>query len=110
MIAYHVTACCNLPNILKKGLLPRIGRRAKECREKMKAVYLFRGQDDLETALGNWLGECFDDMPEGALVILEVDIPDSLRVRSGVEYEVAVLDVIGAEAIRRVLNESLSEV
>ena len=46
---------------MKVGLEPRIGERSKEIGETEKAVYLFPTIDDMNCALGQWLGDWYND-------------------------------------------------
>jgi hypothetical protein len=69
---YHVTPIENLPAILEHGLLPAIGPRSAELGEDSPAVFAFVDRQSCDTALGSWLGDVFDDVPEGGLVIFEI--------------------------------------
>lgn len=101
-IGYHVTPHSNLPDILKHGILPRLGERASLANEKLNRVYLFASLEGAENALSNWLGEEFDEVD---LAILAVDIT-SLEVSSEVDYELITDEVIPVENILAVLKES----
>ena len=61
MKLYHVSLLRNLKSIMKVGLEPRIGERSKEIGETEKAVYLFPTIDDMNCALGQWLGDWYND-------------------------------------------------
>lgn len=69
---YHVTPIENLPAILEHGLLPAIGPRSAELGEDSPAVFAFVDRQSCDTALGSWLGDVFEDVPEGGLVIFEI--------------------------------------
>lgn len=109
---FHVTPASNLPAILKRGLLPRVGERSRDFGEPQPRVYLFPTLTDCDTALGQWLGEWFCDQEdmageEVALVVLEVDsawLPLETAVTE-VAFEVAIPERIPPCAIVRVWSE-----
>lgn len=105
MTVFHITQNSHLDKIFAEGLLPRIGRRSKECGEKEPAIFCFPSRDDCDTALAGWLGECFADVPENGLSILEIHIPAGSALREDAGFEVAVLGPIAPENIIRVYNE-----
>lgn len=103
---WHVTPADKLPAILAEGLVPQIGPRAALLGEPVPAVYLFPDLEAVETALANWLGECFEDEAEDCrFVLLEVALPADVRTIPGAGYEVVVLDVIPPSAIRLAAND-----
>jgi hypothetical protein len=102
-LAYHVTPKRNLKKIYNEGLLPKIGVRSKELGEKEPAVYCFPSKSDCETALGSWLGECFGE--DCQLAILEVSIPDGASLGSSVGFEIACFSAIPPENILNYYNE-----
>ena len=110
-LAYHVTDINNLNSILSNGLEPKIGERSGELNcdgkplEIVKRVYMFPDKDSLENALYNWLGEAFEEIEGIELVILKIDIT-GLDLESDVEYELASREVILAERIVEIYNES----
>lgn len=71
---WHVTLKENLENIVSNGLQARIGERSQLLGESLPAVYVFNTLIDAETALGQWLGDEFEE--EDELVILKVK-PDT---------------------------------
>lgn len=75
---FHVTLKQNMGSILANGLIAQIGERSKEIGESQEAVYLFPNREEMETALANWLGECFED--DDDLVILQIDLPEDFPV------------------------------
>ena len=82
---YHVTREENLPNIKKKGLIPKIGELSKMLGEKKKVVYLFDSQKSTEDALLNWMGEEYENIEEEtgeeiSLAILEITLPKDFNV------------------------------
>lgn len=82
--AYHITTDDALPGILSQGLHPAIGERSAALGEDAPRVYLFPTEDDLLTALGSWLGECFD--MDTVLHVLSVDT-HNLTLDSTVGWE-----------------------
>lgn len=60
-ILYHVTPAENIESILANGLQPSIGQRSLELGEDTPAIYLFRSLEDIDNALGSWLGRWFDE-------------------------------------------------
>lgn len=101
---YHVTPAENLESILMHGLVPNIGARSADLGEWTPRVYLFISRDACENALCNWLGEAFEELEHG-LVILELE-PASITGESEAAYEVACADVVSPLLIRRVLDEA----
>ncbi|MBO9428360.1 hypothetical protein [Sulfitobacter sp. R18_1] len=98
---YHITAMENLESILKEGLKPQIGPRAREIGEKEAAVYLFPTMSDLEDALMSpWGEEAWDEDLDHA--IIEVTFPENARIgqNTDVEYEVSCLDHIPPENVK----------
>lgn len=82
---YHVSLKENLPSIMKHGLIPQIGERSKMLGEE-EAVFLFPSREDMNGALGSWLGGCFNE--EDVLVSLEIRLPDDFPIEdSTVAYE-----------------------
>ena len=75
---FHVTLKQNMGSILANGLIAQIGERSKEIGESQEAIYLFPNREEMETALANWLGECFED--DDDLVILQIDLPEDFPV------------------------------
>ena len=90
---------------MRDGLQPRIGERSAELGEPVPRVYLFPSREDCDTALCSWLGECFDGVDEGGLVILCVDLQGVQRV-SEVPYEITVLEPISPARILSAYSES----
>lgn len=86
-IAYHITDSVNTESILANGLRAAIGPRSAELGETVESVYLFPSIDDLENALGNWLGEYFAE--DSVLNVFEVDVTGFMD-DSTVEYEIEI--------------------
>ena len=104
MSLFHVTSRENLPNILKDGLTPRLGERASACGESVPAVFVFVDRPSCEDALSSWLGDAFDE--NDVLAVLELDHTPT-TFRQDVDYELAILEPISAQAIVEVLDENL---
>lgn len=71
---YHITESINTPTILKQGLVPQIGPRAKEFGETQAAIYLFNSINDAETALYQWLGDWYNNLENEKGVNISLDI------------------------------------
>lgn len=67
---YHITPRRNLEAIKREGLKPSLGERSTSLGEEEPRIYLFDSKESLEDALGNWLGEEFDEDEE--LVALSI--------------------------------------
>ncbi len=95
-VYYHVTPTCNVPRIMREGLLPRRGPRSRRLGESREAVYLFKGREAAADGLANWLG---DELPEDEPVaLIMVDLPSGARiVDTTADYELIVADHIPPE-------------
>lgn len=110
---FHVTPISNLQAIRQHGLLPRIGERSQLLGEPVPRVYAFPTLADCECALGQWLGDCFNELEEETgmlidLVVLEIDkaqIPAE-AISSTVSWELMIASVVPPEAIIRVWTEA----
>lgn len=105
---YHVTLMENVESILKDGLIPQIGERSREFGEEFEAVYMFPSIDDMECALGQWLGEWYNDEygEEIPLASLEITVPDQFPIENGVvEYEVFSKIIIPGKFIKFLREE-----
>lgn len=94
---FHVTTDESLPIILKEGLKPLLGERSEGI-EEVPAIFLFPNEEDMDNALGNWLGECFDDY-EGELHSLLVRLPDDFPIVETSDWERMCLDAIPSSYI-----------
>jgi len=101
---YHVTPEHNLPSILAGGLHPVIGPRSEIAGEVVPSIYCFPNRTEVENALGNWLGDQFDE--DEPLVILELLCPVEQREREGAGYEVVVTEPVPPAAILAVYDDS----
>lgn len=54
--------------------MPAIGDRSDAAEEPVPRVFLFGSRQDVNDALGNWLGEEFEDY-DGALLVIELETP-----------------------------------
>lgn len=102
---WHITPLSEVPNIMRDGLLPRVGPRSQEAKETEPGIYLFPSYEAVEDALTNWLGELFPDEVE--LAILKILIPNDKvsQLVSRVGYEYVSLQPIPAPYIDEVLDE-----
>jgi len=82
--AFHLTTDSSLEAILAEGRKPVIGERSEDFGEATPRIYLFPTEDDLESALGSWLGESFEE--DDVLHVLEVDVT-GLNLQSEVDWE-----------------------
>lgn len=105
---YHVTLMDNVESILKDGLIPQIGARSAEYGELFNAVYMFPNIEDMECALGQWLGDWYNDNygEDTPLAVLEVTVPDQFPIENGVvEYEVFSKVIIPGKYIKYLREE-----
>ncbi len=102
IVHYHVTPKRNLTDILREGLLPKIGPRSASIGESIPGVYLFSDKASCEQALMNWLGDCLEDA--GEVVILEIRNCQDVE-KSTAGYEVVCRKAIASTCIARVLDE-----
>lgn len=93
----HVTPSCNLPGILREGLVPQIGINSLAAGEETPGVYLFQCWDDVETALLNWLGEEFGDIP---LSLLCVRVQEAFLIHEPGSFEYVCRSCIPPEDIQ----------
>lgn len=102
MIAYHITLRRSVPNILARGVQPRIGPRAKEIGEVERAIFMYRTKKDCQDGLAGWFGDVFFDEELDDLVILEIQVGKDLLVRKEQESEFLVLDLIPETSIKKI--------
>ncbi len=69
---YHVTPTKYLPDILKDGLKPIMGKNSEEASESVPRVFMFPSLDQAHDAISNWLGDSLGDEP---LSILKIQLP-----------------------------------
>ena len=95
-VYYHVTPTCNVPRIMREGLLPRRGPRSRRLGESREAVYLFKEREAAADGLANWLG---DELPEDEpVVLIMVDLPAGARILdTTADYELILADHIPPE-------------
>ena len=84
-------------SIKKSGLIPLIGEHSLAMHEPKPAIYLFPSYEDMETALGSWLGKFFED--DEVLVLLGVTIPKEIQIHHTIPYEICIYDSIPPENI-----------
>jgi len=72
---FHVTTDTAWETIQEEGLRPTCKDRSSAAAEQTPRVFLFGSRQDVDNALGNWLGEEFEDH-DGDLVIIEMQTPD----------------------------------
>lgn len=99
---FHVTSMENVKSIRENGLVPQIGERSAEIREREENIYLFTSYEAMDNALMNWLGEWYNENygDECELAVLKVLIPPEIEIiDEGVGYEVICRERIPAECI-----------
>ena len=106
---FHVTPKQNIDSILANGLIAQIGERSEEIGESQEAIYLFPNFEEMNNALANWLGECFEDIDE--LIILQIDLPKGFPIYKEMDsngdefYEVHCTCNIPEEYITAIYDE-----
>ena len=103
MHVYHVTPTRNVFDILEQGLRPCIGPRSQELGEEVPRIYVFTRLDALEDALGNWLGEAFDE--DEPLSILDLLVGDNIVTIPENLYEAYIVDTLSPSCIMQVVGE-----
>lgn len=80
----------------------------------IKRIYLFHSFDDMENALMNWLGECFNE--EDELAILKICLPDTFPIHTGIDsngdlfYKSYTQEQIPAQYIEAIYDELYNEI
>lgn len=105
MIAYHITLRKSVPNMLARGVQPRIGPRAKELGEVEKAIFMFRTKKDCKEGLGGWFGGVFFGEDLDDLVIMEIQLGKDILIRQEQENEFLVLDLIPESSIKKIWSK-----
>lgn len=88
---------------MRDGLIPSIGKRSEGI-ETIPAIHLSNSIEDMETALGQWLGMEFDDY-RGELHSLKVSLPSNFQLRKSCEWESISYDIIPSRYISYFRNE-----
>lgn len=109
MIAFHVTLGRSVPNILARGIQPRLGRRAKELGEVERAVHLYRTKKDCKDGLAGWFKDVFVESEIADLVVLEVTITKDMPVWKERDDELRALDLIAPSCIKKVWDSGMEE-
>lgn len=84
---YHITPVKNISKIKEKGLIPRIGKRSKLCKETIPRIYTFSTKEDMEDALCNWFGSLFSDDTDLMIIKINTDIEPEKQLDPKYEYE-----------------------
>lgn len=105
MLFYHVTNELNMDKINAEGIVPAIGENSRDLGEEIERIYLFNKAEDCDSALGSWLGDCFDE--DDNLTIIEIEIPlnESHLSYDGEFYESHYYGTIPPSMFTRVMNE-----
>lgn len=109
MISYHVTLGKSVPNILARGLQPRIGPRSKELGEVERAVFMYKSRRDCKEGLAGWFGGVFFNDEISDMVVLELDIGKDVLTRKENEGEIFVLELIAPNSVKRIWSKDFSE-
>ena len=100
---YHVTPTTNVESILKDGLTPSKGSNSQTYGEEQDSVYLFPTPEDAADALGNWLGDQYED-EDISFSLLQVDVR-GLPLKSETEWEYYTHSVISPDRIKVVKTD-----
>lgn len=84
-VFYHVTPARNIPHIMRDGLVPKMGRRARKLKEPVAGIYLFHSVDEASDAVANWLGDEFGESTR--LALLAITIPEDAQTVTGAGFE-----------------------
>ena len=57
--AYHITESKNVEEILRNGLVPKIGKLSLIINEPVEAIYLFPELKDAKYAMSDWMNEVY---------------------------------------------------
>jgi hypothetical protein len=99
-VLYHVTEKSDLQDILTQGLVPKLGPRSIEAGESNPAIFLFPDIEDMDNALMNWMGECWDEDDDTELVALEITLDDNFPLVQTAGWEYMSLNPIEPSCIR----------
>lgn len=104
---WHVTPRRSVRNILREGLLPRIGPRAQQLGESQPAVYLFTSLEACLEGVEQWAA---DAMPDEPLALLRVRIPRDADEARGAAFERCITSAIPTWMCEVVSFDLLGEV
>lgn len=93
---FHVTLKENFESIMLSGLIPQVGERSMQLGEK-PGVFLFPTEEDMDTALGQWLGDEYEE--EDELFALKVTLKDDFHLEEPVEFERVARSIIEPNCI-----------
>jgi hypothetical protein len=108
MILYHITPTRNLSNVMKNGLVPKIGKRSKAFGEPKPAIYFFPDLKTVVDGIENWLAHEFSE--NARLSLLEITLPPDMDVYSDVGFERHVYEVIPPNCIKIITKDVMGEV
>lgn len=100
---YHVTTKRAASRIMRDGLQPKTGPRARSARERAPAIYVFPDWLSLEDGLTNWLSDQFDETTP--LSVLELKVPRDWLVQDEVRWEARILQAVPPERIRVIIPD-----
>ena len=93
---WHVVDAHHAADVMRQGLIPRIGARSRRARENKAAVYVFPDWTSLVDGLTNWLGEASNYRQ----AILELRVPKSWLVHHNIRLEATIERPVPPEMIR----------
>lgn len=104
---YHITLESNLDSILKNGLTPQIGVNSSLIGETHSQIYLFNSLSELTEALGNWLGELYNEGDRLSIFKIVLDLSDTHLIFQDPQthYESYYRGVITPDMICAVFDE-----
>lgn len=96
MVLFHVTSRKNLESIMKSGLVPQLGKYAREMGETRPSVWMFPCLEDAQEMAPIWLEPFY-----GAdLGFLRIDLPDDFDIETtGSDYELFTTERIAPNRI-----------
>lgn len=105
-VCFHITPAANLQSIRQNGLMPALGRRARDGNEQAQGTFLFADQRHLLDGVATWVEYAFGYGQ--ALALLAVGVQEEeAEVDPNHEFEVVVRGRIGPERVA-VLAEHLA--
>lgn len=97
---YHVTSLNNLDSIFENGLVPECGFLSDMMLEQRRGVYLFKELAEVSYAMDNWFGDNIRYIYDSKnLVLLEVELPDDVKIEERFGWEAVCRSVIPPECI-----------
>lgn len=67
---YHITKESNLDNIMRNGIVPHLGKNAKDCGETKAAIWLFPDKTTMNDAIGSWFEDLLKTYQRKHLILI----------------------------------------